>query len=395
MPVTLGHVRLASFNVENLFERAKAMNLATWAEGRPVLAAYERFNRLAQLEVYTDAVKAEMAADLRTLRILARRNTPAGTKLKIERGPRPRWARLRENRGQFVRQPRDGDAVIVAAGREDWIGWVELTTETVTEIAIHMTAQVVRDSGADVLAVVEAENRPALVRFNEALLDERYAHVMLVEGNDPRGIDVGIMTGEGYDILSIRSHVDDPDPERPGARLFSRDCPVYELRTPRGATVHVLVNHLKSQSWTSGDPDPLRRRQAARVREIYEELVAAGAEYVAVVGDLNKAAPPAYPSLEPLLGPDSPLVDSATLPVYRRGSRPGTFQSCGERNRLDYILLSPPLAERVTGGGVVRTGLWGGARNKNPPRFWDIYPEIRRVEHSASDHALIYVDLDV
>ena len=76
---------------------------------------------------------------------------------------------------------------------------------------------------------------------------------------------------------------------------------MYELRTPRGATVFVLVNHLKSQSWTSGDPDPLRRRQAARVREIYEELVAAGAEYVAVVGDLNKAAPPAYPSLEPLL----------------------------------------------------------------------------------------------
>jgi len=45
-------------------------------------------------------------------------------------------------------------------------------------------------------------------------------------------------------------------------------------------------------------------------------------------------------------------------------------------------------------GGVVRDGLWGGTRNKNPPRDWSIYPQIRRVEHSASDHALIYVDLD-
>ncbi len=388
-------MRLASFNVENLFERAKAMNLATWAAGRPVLAAYERFHGLAQLDTYTDEVKATMVADLETMRVLVQVPTPAGRMLKLNREPRPRWARLRENRGQFVRQPRNGDAVVVAGGRDDWIGWVELATETVDEVAIHMTARVIEDSGADVLAVVEAENRPALVRFNDALLDSRYAHVMLVEGNDPRGIDVGLMTGDGYDIASIRSHVDDPDPERPGARLFSRDCPVYEVRTPSGATVWVLVNHLKSQSWTSGDPDPLRRRQAARVMEIYGELLGAGAEYVAVVGDLNKPPPPRFASLEPLLGDESTLVDSATLPGYRPGPRPGTFQSCGERNRLDYILLSPALAERVTGGGVVRDGLWGGARNKNPPRLWDVYPQIKRVEHSASDHALIYVDLDV
>jgi endonuclease/exonuclease/phosphatase family metal-dependent hydrolase len=388
-------VRLASFNVENLFERARAMNLATWAEGRPVLAAYERFHTLAQLDTYTDEVKATMAVDLRTMRILVRTDTPDGRRLKLNREPRPRWARLRENRGQFVRQPRQGDAVIVAGGRDDWIGWVELATDTVDEVAIHMTARVIEDAGADVLAVVEAENRPALVRFNEALLDDRYAHVMLVEGNDPRGIDVGLMTGDGYPIASIRSHVDDVDPEVPGARLFSRDCPVYEVRTPSGETLWVLVNHLKSQSWTSGDPDPLRRRQAARVAAVYEELLAAGAEHVAVVGDLNKAPPPRFTSLEPLFGPESSLVDSATLPGYRSGPRPGTFQSCGERNRLDYILLSPALAERMTGGGIVRRGLWGGARNKNPPRQWDIYPQIHRVEHSASDHALIYVDLDL
>ncbi|OYW68378.1 MAG: hypothetical protein B7Z40_03275, partial [Bosea sp. 12-68-7] len=39
---TLGEdaMRLAVYNVENLFDRAKAMNLDSWAEGRPVL---ERF----------------------------------------------------------------------------------------------------------------------------------------------------------------------------------------------------------------------------------------------------------------------------------------------------------------------------------------------------------------
>lgn len=29
--------RIASFNVENLFDRPKAMNLGNWAEGKPVL----------------------------------------------------------------------------------------------------------------------------------------------------------------------------------------------------------------------------------------------------------------------------------------------------------------------------------------------------------------------
>ena len=36
-----------------------------------------------------------------------------------------------------------------------------------------------------------------------------YRHVMLVDGNDERGIDVGIMTKTGFDILDIRSHVGD------------------------------------------------------------------------------------------------------------------------------------------------------------------------------------------
>jgi hypothetical protein len=32
-------VRFASFNVENLFARPRALNLLTWAEGRPILGA--------------------------------------------------------------------------------------------------------------------------------------------------------------------------------------------------------------------------------------------------------------------------------------------------------------------------------------------------------------------
>src|SRR6185503_17119064 len=158
-------------------------------------------------------------------------------------------------------------------------------------------------------------------------------------------------------VLSVRSHVDLPDPEsRTGRPLFSRDCPVYRLGLPGGRDLFLLLNHLKSQSFTSGNPDPLRSRQSARVRRIYDELRAEGADLVAVLGDFNKGptgdAPPRHPTLEPLFGPGTPLVDTAGLPGFDSGPRPGTFQSCSLRNRLDYILVSPGLAEVMTAGGV-------------------------------------------
>jgi hypothetical protein len=31
----------------------------------------------------------------------------------------------------------------------------------------------------------------------------------------------------------------------------------------------------------------------------------------------------------------------------------------------------------------------------NPPRLWSIYPEITAAEHAASDHAAVWVDLDL
>jgi hypothetical protein len=112
-----------------------------------------------------------------------------------------------------------------------------------------MTARVIQDVNADIIGIVEAEDRPSLVRFNQELLGGFYRHVMLVDGNDERGIDVAIMTRNNFEIESIRSNVDTED--RTG-NVFSRDCPQYEVQTPNGTVVHVLVNHFKSQSGGGG-----------------------------------------------------------------------------------------------------------------------------------------------
>jgi hypothetical protein len=88
---------------------------------------------------------------------------------------------------------------------------------------------------------------------------------MLIDGNDDRGIDVGLMSR--YPITQIASHVDDADDQ---GIIFSRDCAEYIVDTPEGHNLLMLVNHLKSKgSGTAGDSDAKRKRQAAHVAQIY------------------------------------------------------------------------------------------------------------------------------
>ena len=62
-------MRLASYNVENLFSRARALNLDTWAEGRPVLELYSEMNTLLEQAVYSDETKVRLLAIMTRLGI--------------------------------------------------------------------------------------------------------------------------------------------------------------------------------------------------------------------------------------------------------------------------------------------------------------------------------------
>ncbi|MBX9963914.1 MAG: endonuclease/exonuclease/phosphatase family protein [Burkholderiales bacterium] len=381
-------LRIASFNVENLFARPKAFRSTDLTVGKPVLDAYRSVNQIFKKSTYTDADKAKIVELLVTLDIYFVNGNGA---VRRRNSLDPRWAWLRKNRGSFDREPQDAtkSIEIIANGRDDWIGWVELAKEPTDETGTRMTARVIEDVGADILAVVEAEDRPSLVRFNEELLQNRYGHVMLIDGNDDRGIDVAIMTRAGFGIETIRSNVDATDDH---GTIFSRDCPQYEIRTPAGNEVHVLVNHFKSQSGGGGDK---RQRQASRVREIVDGLVQRG-KHVVVLGDLNEG-PPAEgsqaPNLAPLFDNDSPLVDCYSLGGFDDGGKPGTYDSCGLRNRLDYILISKNLQPSFKRGGLFRKGLWGSRVNR--PTAWETYEEMTDSSEQASDHAAVFLDLDI
>ena len=62
-------MRIASFNVENMFLRAKALNQDTWAEGRPALERYAKVNALLNNVSYSEPDKTEIAKLLTELKL--------------------------------------------------------------------------------------------------------------------------------------------------------------------------------------------------------------------------------------------------------------------------------------------------------------------------------------
>jgi endonuclease/exonuclease/phosphatase family metal-dependent hydrolase len=369
-------MRIASFNVENLFSRVRAMDLESWSEGKATLADYSALNAILQKPVYSDADKQAILAAIE--------------RLGLDQDDESRFVILRQNRGHLLRRPQTGPPEVVADGRGDWIGWLELKTEAVNEIATEMTARVIQDVNADILAVIEAEDRIALSRFNEQLLkpvNATYRAIMLIDGNDDRGIDVGLLTKRGSTIESMVSHVDDMEN---GFRVFSRDCPEYTVRVNDTTTILILVNHLKSKGYGSkAASDARRKAQAKRVREIYDLRRSQGIDQIAIVGDFNDT--PDSGPLAPLLAEGSDLRDIFTHSQFQSDGRLGTFGNGTKSNKIDYILLSPALFARVTTGGIWRKGVWGGKNGQLFPH----YDEMTKPVHAASDHAAIWADLDL
>ncbi|KPM12510.1 endonuclease/exonuclease/phosphatase family protein [Citromicrobium sp. WPS32] len=370
-------MKLAVYNVENLFDRAKAMNFDTWEEGRPVLEKFAKLNELLGQIDYSAADKSRMAELM--------------VELGLEKSDTGPFVLLRRNRGGLLRRPRDGGIVIEANGRADWVGSLELRDEPVNEHAMRNTARVMMDLEADVLGVVEAESRPVLAAFNTEILPALggtpLRHVMLIDGNDERGIDVGLMSRQGYPIGRMRSHVDDRQAN--GQTIFSRDCPEFEVTTPSGARLVILVNHFKSKGYGSTASSNARRRaQAERVAEIYRELIGYGVEHIAIMGDFNDT--PGSAPLAPLLD-QTDLKDIFKHPAFDDGGWPGTYDLCNAGNKIDYILLSPSLFDRVQAGGVFRKGMWPGSR----PRRWESYEEVGRKQDAGSDHAAIWAEIDI
>lgn len=171
-------LRIATFNLENLFTRPAAMNQKTDAAGRQAIEDHAELNSIIAKEQYS-------AADKERLIELAGRY-----KFHLLNPPKSALVQLQKIRGKLF-ATHNGALQVVADGRESWTGWFELRRDDVEWEATYNTARVINEESPDILIIVEVENRPTLKHFCDQVLDSNfhsgYPHLMVIDGNDDRG----------------------------------------------------------------------------------------------------------------------------------------------------------------------------------------------------------------
>lgn len=267
-----------------------------------------------------------------------------------------------------------------------------------------ITGQAIRAVKADVLCLQEVENVDTLKYFRTKQLRgfSSYPHVVGIDGNDPRLIDVAVLSK--LPIVHVRTYQWLKDSPSSRSFTFSRDCLEVDVVVD-GTTLTLFVNHFKSMMGGRAQTRARREKQARAVRAIVEDRFGAnaGSSPFVICGDLND-----YPEtddqgssgLDELVGWDQVenVVDRLLIPDrwthYFKGRR-GRNAIAPGYHQLDYLLVSRSLAQsaanRDTMPEILRKGLPKRADRYPGPHF----DEIGKDKPKASDHCPVAIDLGV
>lgn len=256
----------------------------------------------------------------------------------------------------------------------------------------RITGSAVKATKADVLALQEVESLLVLDRFKSEFLGGLpYKHRVVIDGNDPRHIDVGVLSK--IPIVGMRTWRHERNKANT-AELFSRDLLEVELDVPVGDSgttkrLTLFVNHLKSMM--GGRPQTHARRveQVERLVEIVDDRF--GPNYdgnFAIVGDLNDYLN-ADTSLKKLADHEHLVNVNDALPEDDRWTH--YYAKEGEYKQLDYIWLGKAIWERAgkPSPEIIRNGLPHRASRYQGPRFDDVGDNTPK----ASDHCPVIIEI--
>jgi len=224
------------------------------------------------------------------------------------------------------------------------------TTRVKPREQIERMAAALRAIDADVVAFQEVENAEALRAMARELLPGMgYEHIHTSEGNDGRGISVGVMSRLPVRRATTHRFRDLTLPGEDRTWRFARDLLEVRLAVTPKRAMHLYVVHFKSKRDSSGDPESRNWRlaEASAARRIINQRAEHYPDaWCAMVGDLNDT--PDSATLDALLNPDGatplPLTDAHEhLPDSERI----TYLSKPYRSTIDYILLGPSLTDRL------------------------------------------------
>lgn len=365
----MAKIKVASFNVENLFERPRVFNFKDHSVGDNIMGKINELRLLLIQNNYTNDIKEKILALYGELK---------------------EYIFIREDRGKLFRKQGWSVIGIKANGSGEWDGSIEYKKAKYSDMARGNTAKVVKKVNADIACVIEADNRISLKAFDSNLLNYKYKYEMLIDGNDRRGIDVGILSK--FVFGNIKTHIYDKKSNR---QVFSRDCLEIEVRITEDVSLFLLINHFKSKGYdVDGTAASKRKRQANRVKEILEgyDLVN---DYVIVAGDLNDT-PDSNP-LKPLMDLDN-LHDVLALKFGDDMSKRWTYHY-RKFEQIDYLLVSEALKDSFIDAGVERRGMYNlrklTTESNGAAIIENQFDTVTHWTNQASDHGAVWAEFDL
>ncbi|MEM7485485.1 MAG: hypothetical protein AAF348_09770 [Bacteroidota bacterium] len=369
-------MKIASINIQNLFHRDKS--LIQTSRNKCLTDWVTELDALMR-----SSVKSERDTErIRELSFL----------LGFERTEPHAYGILRKRNGSLYLKECNYSEEDRASERTNWRGWIPLRTVPISSQAIQNKARMIAEADPDILLVQEVEDKAALDSFNRLCLPEfgiqPFDQLLVLEGNDDRGLAMGVMSKNGYRLDTVKSHTTEKD--RDGGPLFESDCQEYEIVTPEPKVVYVI-----SVQFSKMD-EQRRKRQAEYVAALYEAKIADGEEHIVICGTLNDAT--YSDSLSPLIR-DTDLNDSSKYPNFNVDTdegkdasyfRMGAYRLGVNIRQKDYLLLSPKLFASVTESGLNRRAMWPERRAK-----WPLYPSVKKRGQAASQHPLLWATLQL
>ncbi|HMO83502.1 MAG TPA: endonuclease/exonuclease/phosphatase family protein [Lacipirellulaceae bacterium] len=212
---------------------------------------------------------------------------------------------------------------------------------------MEKVAETIESINADVLGLVEVENRDYLERFVDVFLPHMgYEHVVLFEGNDGRGIDVALLSRIPVGPVRSHRHLRFPSPTGDTLR-FSRDVLAVTLEPPGGKPFEAWIVHLKSKSGGQEFTEPVRLAEAAEIRRLLDvELAADPERRIIVMGDFNDT--PESATIETIIGGGPTALWSVHADMG--GVVVATYNTGEHKSMIDFILCTPAMRERYVPG---------------------------------------------
>ncbi|MCK0160475.1 hypothetical protein [Allomuricauda sp. F6463D] len=370
-------MKIAFYNIQNIFHR-----------------------HIDLVDRYRDENRSRWIAEFETLLTQPERTPKQYDRMRMlsrllefdNQGQMPYFT-VKNTMGQLrIRKGLDGE-MSKASHLTDWEGWAKVDSLPIHEIAVRNKAKVINAIDPDILVLSEIEDRHSLLEFNRHFISSEgkttFKELVFLGTNDPWGRGIGVLAKTGFNLISIKTHVNELD--EANKPLFDVDLQEYVFRTDSGLNLVALCTHFLG---SGNEMEPFRKRQklqAGHIARLVAQRQKSSEANMVLMGTLNA---PSYSSCIAPLTQDAELSDITKHPRFwctlDKGQdadyfRMGAFKKGVNIPQRDYLMLSKNLFAAIENCGLVRKGVCYKKRPK-----WDVFGSVENEVYAASEHPLLW-----